>query len=418
MPIFKSPQPASCIQCHLASVDLKDYILPSHEQTFVSLRDQGLIDLAAPEKSKILALIQMGERDADKDARLIHEQTRKAEYEAFAAWIAACSNDPRLRDLPRSAGAVLARPKRPDEVIRYARKDRVLDSFVRNVWSQRMRCFPCHTPHEIDQANPQHRLAVERHADYVTQFGERMHIFRETPEATLQSLIERSRHTPEGELPLINQADPEKSLLVLKPTSKLPAKTDDGSFEPPSYTEPVSHMGGLKMHVDDPSYKAFVAWIRDYGKVLADRYESAADLPADNWRPSEHVLLLQDVPQDWPELVRVQLFVHGWNDRQGRFSEQPVAFTQNSVTPRRIVGGPLFLLSPDDRETTIDPNAKPVSLPPGKYLVKAYVDRRRRLAEDPTLLLGGEDYVGEAEVDARWETGWPKAQRVSGADLK
>src|SRR4051812_10251246 len=64
LPIFKSPNPSSCVQCHLAAVDLKNYILPSHEQTFASLRDQGLIDLEHPEKSKILALIRMGERDS------------------------------------------------------------------------------------------------------------------------------------------------------------------------------------------------------------------------------------------------------------------------------------------------------------------------------------------------------------------
>src|SRR5579864_2170939 len=54
VPIFKSPNPSSCVQCHLAGVDLKNYIRPSQEQTFASLRDQGLIDLNAPEKSKIL----------------------------------------------------------------------------------------------------------------------------------------------------------------------------------------------------------------------------------------------------------------------------------------------------------------------------------------------------------------------------
>ena len=359
MPIFKSPQPASCVQCHLAGVDLKDYILPSHEQTFVSLRDQGLIDLAEPENSKILLLIEMGERDADKQARLIHEPARKAEYEAFAAWIRACCEDPRLRDLPRLAPAERARPERSDEVIRHVRKDRVLDSFIRIVWSQRMRCFPCHTPHEIDDENPQHRMAVERHKDYVAQFGDRMHIFRETPQATLQAMIEKSRESPDGQLPLINPTHPRKSLLVLKPTSKLPRKKDDGSFEPPSSAEPVSHMGGLKMHVDDPSYKAIVAWIRDYGNVLDDRYESREELPADNWHPSDRVLLLQDAPKEWPEFVRVQLFVHGWDDRQGRFNEKPLAFTQNSLTPRRIVGGPLILFRSGNSGT---PDAELVSL--------------------------------------------------------
>ncbi len=51
---------------------------------------------------------------------------------------------------------VLAKPSISDEVIRHGRKDRVLDSFVRNVWSQRMRCFPCHTPDEIDASDPKH----------------------------------------------------------------------------------------------------------------------------------------------------------------------------------------------------------------------------------------------------------------------
>src|SRR5207237_1243437 len=40
LPIFKSPEPSSCLQCHLSGVDLKNYILPSHEKTFASLRDQ------------------------------------------------------------------------------------------------------------------------------------------------------------------------------------------------------------------------------------------------------------------------------------------------------------------------------------------------------------------------------------------
>ena len=48
-PIFKSPKPSSCMACHLAGVDLKDFILPDAESTFRSLRDQRLIDLADPE---------------------------------------------------------------------------------------------------------------------------------------------------------------------------------------------------------------------------------------------------------------------------------------------------------------------------------------------------------------------------------
>jgi hypothetical protein len=99
LPIFRSPNPSSCVQCHLAGVDLRDYILPSHEKTFLSLRDQGLIDLDKPEKSKILALIQMGEADR-ATAALVHQKVWQAEYEAFAEWIKQSAADPRLRKLP------------------------------------------------------------------------------------------------------------------------------------------------------------------------------------------------------------------------------------------------------------------------------------------------------------------------------
>src|SRR3954470_7066398 len=95
-PIFKSPNPSSCVQCHLAGVDLKNYIRPSSRETFLSLRDQGLVDLDAPEKSRILALIEMGK--GEKGAELIHEEMRKKEYEAFAAWVMASATDPALRN--------------------------------------------------------------------------------------------------------------------------------------------------------------------------------------------------------------------------------------------------------------------------------------------------------------------------------
>jgi hypothetical protein len=93
LPIFRSPNPSSCTQCHLGGVDLKDYILPSHEKTFRSLRDQGLIDLTDPKGSKILKLISMREARTE-GAALIHEKTRRAELEAFTAWIEACAADP------------------------------------------------------------------------------------------------------------------------------------------------------------------------------------------------------------------------------------------------------------------------------------------------------------------------------------
>src|SRR5207253_7564331 len=141
VPIFRSPKPSSCVQCHLAEVDLKDYIRPSSEQTFLSLRDQGLIDLDKPKDSKILRLIKMGDDDR-RAAALIHADTRRAEYEAFAGWIEACCADANLRMAPANPGG--DKPRRSPELIRHARTDRLLESFEQNVWAWRFRCMNCH----------------------------------------------------------------------------------------------------------------------------------------------------------------------------------------------------------------------------------------------------------------------------------
>jgi hypothetical protein len=409
MPIFRSPNPSSCVQCHLAAVDLKNYILPSHEQTFASLRVQGLVDVEHPRESKILTLIQMGDRDADKGAKLIHKKTRQAEHEAFAAWIEACCHDAALLERTKELSGEPARPAQPDPVIRHARKSRVVDSFVRNVWSQRMRCFPCHTPYEIDPDNPQHEKPAERHRELVKQYGTRVNIFRETPEATLQQLINSSRKTTKTRLPMLNLAEPRKSLLILKPTAKLPPKQDDGSLARASSVEPVSHGGGLKMHVDDQSYKSFVAWIQDYARVVGNQYQSVEDLPADNWIPTQLVVRLTDCSDDWPVGTPVQLFVHAWDEDKSSWNPDAMAFTQGTVTPRKIVNGMLFMMSPASAPASESDR----SLAPGKYRISVHVDREGRIAKDPTMLLGDDTLTGHVETEATWGEGFRNAEVVS-----
>lgn len=420
MPIFRSDKPSSCVQCHLSSVDLKDYIRPSHRETFIALRDQGLIDIEQPTESKILTLIQMGERDLDKGAQLIHAEMRDAEYAAFAEWIIASAADPELRAAKPADDSQSIGPAKPDAVIRHARKSRVMDSFVRHVWSQRMRCFPCHTPHEIDPDNPQHRGAVKTQEKFAEQFDEpmldRLHFFRETPEATLDFLLERSRQVTDGELPLVNLEQPAKSLIVLKPLSKLPARSAAGEFEPPSYREPVSHMGGMKMHPDDPSYKAFIAWVSDYAKVTGDQYVSAADLPADNWIPTQKVVRLADVPAAVPNLSTLQLMIHDWDESANDWSAEPIAFTQNKVNPRRMVVAALFILAPEDQAA--DDGELTEKLAGGRYLVKLYADLENRLAEHPTMLLGDDDYLGSIELDQpEWVDGFRNMVKISASEL-
>lgn len=415
LPIFNSPNPSSCVQCHLSAIDIKNYILPSEEKTFVSLRDQGLIDLKNPKRSKILTLIAMGDKDEDDKAKRIHASTRKAEFAAFSAWIQASCKDPRLLRLPKMSQTDLAKPERDPSIIRHARKNRVIDSFVRNIWSQRMRCFPCHTPHDIDPSNPKHKLAGQRQKEFRQKYGERMDIFRKTPEKSMDYLVQASRKASGESYPLLNLQQPTKSLLLLKPMSKLPKRNADKQFGAPSSTDPVSHMGGLKLHRNDQSYKSFLAWIGDYAKVTKNQYTRVKDLPADNWHPTKLVIKLARTPESWKVGVPVQIFVHGRDPNSGKWESQPLAFTQGTVTPRKRVNGALFLLS-SPATTSSNASEKLKTPEKGRYLLKAYVDRRHILAHEPVAMLTEKDFVGQTVVEIeRWQEGFKFGLVVQGA---
>lgn len=413
VPIFKSPEPSSCVQCHLSSVDLKDYILPSSEATFRSLLKQGLVNVDEPEESKILNLISMGDRDPDQYAQRLNAKMRKAEYEAFSAWIAACCDDKALVEV---AGEVeIAGPSVSNEVIRHSRKDRVLDSFVRNIWSQRMRCFPCHTPAEINPDNPMHAKPTETYKNYLEQYGARMNLFQATPEASMRAMIASSRKTHGEELTLINVQRPTESLLLLKPTAKVPGKDANGEPRDPSSALPVSHVGGLKMHKNDHSYKAFASWLEDYAKSQSGGYQSVSELPQDNWFPTQHVLRIKGTPANWKAMKTVQMFVYSRSAEDTSWQAEPIAFTQSLVTPRSMVNGPLFVLSAD-RDN--DLNSAGESLAPGKYLVKVFVDHEDEIQSQPTLMLHDRQPDGEVEITANWGEGFKNAEVIEGTSLK
>ena len=181
----------------------------------------------------------------------------------------------------------------------------------------------------------------------------------------------------------------------------------------------MTHMGGLKMHRNDQSYKSFIAWMEDYASVVNGRYKSVDELPADNWFGTKLVLRLTVTPASWEVGTPVQLFVHRWNPNSESWNDRAVAFTQGTVTPRHMVNGMLFLLSGDKSPVNRALSAKTQSLPRGRYQVRAYVDSDRLLDEDPTLLLDRKQYVGQAEIkSARWHEGFRQAESVSASSLE
>jgi hypothetical protein len=383
LPIFNSPNPSSCTQCHLAGVDIKNYILPSHEKTFVSLRDQGLIDLDRPADSKILRLIQMGEKD--KGATLIQEKVRKAEYEAFAEWIKVSCADPKLRQAPRHLLGELARPERPVEVIRHARTDSLLESFEKHIWSERFRCMLCHMPGGAE--NPK----------LVAEHGERVSWMKtEGAEATMNSLIASK---------LIGISRPERSLLLRKPSQ-------DG----------IKHGGGQKMVVGDTAYKAFRTWLEDYAATVGDRYARASDLPESKDGPQHHGseiwLKLENTPPAWAERL-LQVTVYAWDSGNKAWESEPIAISDRAVSGAgKLWQHNLILLAAPGSARARSWERGMATLPPGRYLIKVHVDTEGRLQRDWKSELGEGEFAGQAEIETRWPEGYGQTTVLNASRVK
>lgn len=383
LPIFKSDQPSSCLQCHLAGVDLKNYIKPSSEATFLSLRDQGLVDLNKPEQSKILKLINMNDAD-NPGANLLHTKTRDAEANAFAEWLKACCRDSKLRDAPKLADSELAKPSRPDDVIRFARTDRLLESFEQNIWGQRHRCMGCHT-----EGSDQNRKLVREN-------GEQVSWMKRSAAETMTYLI-RTRH-------LIEIESPEKSLLLLKPLKE------------------VDHGGGKKFLKGDLGYKGFRTWLEDYAKVVRDEYTKGSDLPKNDSRrlrefTSELWFKLTNTAPEWGDKL-LQVTIHRWDERAQKWEEAPIAISDRQVAAKpRLWQHTITLLAAAGSARAKEWDRGPGRLPPGRYLVKVHVDRSDRTLTNWRATMGDEDFVGQTEFRADWRTGYGNMTVADAAKL-
>ena len=381
MPIFKSSNPSSCTECHLAGVDLKNYILPSHEKTFLSLRDQGLIDLENPGDSKILRLIAMG-GGTNQGAALITAKVRDAEYSAFADWIKASSNDPRLRNAPKLKTAELGKPTRPNEVIRHARMDRVLASFEENVWSQRFRCTGCHSAN-----GSENKKLVGEHGDDVTWM-------KDSAEATMKYLVASDN---------VNEEKPDRSRLLLKPLNE------------------VKHGGGQKMMPGDMTYKAFRTFLEDYANTVKDRYATASSLPKSKTTPAtfdtQIWLKITNTPPEWAERL-LQVNVHAWNAASNSWEAEPIATSDRGVSGKgKLWQHSLVLMTAKDSARAKQWRTAKPSLPPGRYLVKTYVDTNERLKREWQSVLGESEYVGKVVVETKWPSGYGRMTSIEAKQL-
>ncbi len=179
LPIARSAKASSCTECHFGGVELKNYIREDEAATFAALRDEGLIDIEKPDESKLLTFIR---RSGDKTDPLL-AKVREAEYAAFHTWIHAAVKDPRL--LAVKSTDVKLRSELSPEVIRHMRRDRVVASFVENIWSEIGRCLHCHSP-ESNQKQ------VEKHGEQMSWIRPR------DPAGTLAQCVEQGIIDPDA----------------------------------------------------------------------------------------------------------------------------------------------------------------------------------------------------------------------------
>ena len=316
-PILASKNPSSCSECHLSGVDLKDYIDPDPIKTFAALRDAGMIDVAQPRQSKLLKFIA---RKPERSS-LVTDKVRQQEYEAFAAWIEAAVKDPSLAKA--KADAKLG-PAVPLEVLRHARRDQVLASFMDGVWSEVGRCAACHSP-DRNQAQ------VKKHGEHISwiKLGD--------PQATLDHLMEYD---------LIDVDEPTKSQLLLKPTNQ------------------VKHGGGVKMTVGDRTYQQFLEFLNDYSQNKKGEYAAAAELPkpsAEVSTVSEHWFKVTDIPEALDQKV-LRVDIYRWDQASGKYSADRYATGDRQVFGKgKLWQQHLSLTAPRDSA-----RAKRLQLPPGK----------------------------------------------------
>lgn len=358
-PIFQSPEPSSCAECHLSGVDLKEYIRPTQEETFGSLVAAGMINTQKPDESKILGLIS---RQPDKPS-LVTERIRQEEYQAFRTWIQAAVVDPKLLSVKDKAEPI--GPELPEEIIRHARKDRVLSSFIENIWSEVGRCAACHSP--------------DRNQKQVKEHGEQVSwIKRNDPKATLSYMVDAE---------LIDVMDPEKSLLLMKPTMQ------------------VKHGGGQKMVIGDRTYKQFRRFIDDYAAIAQGKYAKSEQLP----KPDDEVSLvteiwlkIEGVPAKYDKmLLQVDLYRmtdSGWGKFRVATSDRPV-FGKGNLWQHS-----LSLTAPRGSQWAKDLEAK--RLPSGKYLARIFIDQTGKLTKDFTAELTQDDFVGEVKIESQWPEGY------------
>lgn len=241
-PLLAEDRVTTCNQCHLSGVDLSAFARETPCKTWACLVDQGLVNVAAPEQSKILGWILRASPDSD----LITGDVIQAEHDGFLEWIEANAHCPDAcagvtcgspKDGPTCGdGTADAAPQIPSgEDERGCSDEELEQAFYDDVYAWRGRCYPCHFDTELDADKDAPR--------WLSLVGN----------CKTGSAVSFKRARALG---LIDRSEPEASLLLLKPLD-----VSGGGLE---------HGGGAKFTAMDEAYQSFLRFIRHYAACRPD----------------------------------------------------------------------------------------------------------------------------------------------------
>ena len=237
------------------------------------------------------------------------DKVREQELVAFRSWIRAAVKEP---ELLKATSDVEVGTTLPPEVIRHARSDRVLSSFIDNIWSEMGRCINCHSPER-------NRRKIGRNGMTKEDVDAISWIVPRDPEGTLRKLVDSGN---------IDTDSPEDSQVLTKPTGL------------------VEHGGGPKFFTGSPTYRNFLT---DFAAIENGKYDSAKDLPAEPKelvRLSEQQLRITEIPGSFAGLpLQVNIYRVDPRTRKPSTDRWATGFSRVNKE-RRVWQNPIQITAP------------------------------------------------------------------------
>jgi hypothetical protein len=235
-PLLGDDRPKSCNACHLSGIDMTLFVRSTPCETMACLGELGLVDLEAPEASKVLGWIDR----AKPLSPLIDEAVVQAEHDGFLEWIRHNAECGRFE-----CAGVVCSAREPEPFCDVAPEpftaaDPALDSgdcsdlalerlFRDTIYASRGRCYPCHFESEAAPPEAFHFIDQSGSCD-------------EASLETMHAVIDAG---------LVDVKEPLRSLLLLKPLAEGGGGVPHGGHE--KFTP-----GG------DPGYENFAYWLQRY----------------------------------------------------------------------------------------------------------------------------------------------------------